>query len=58
MDLEMIVRKRKTNITWYHLYVEFKKMIHMNLFTKEKGTHRCREERRLGVGMDGVGIWG
>ena len=31
MDLETVikseVRKRKTNILWYHLYVEFRKMI-------------------------------
>ena len=28
--------KRKTNIIWYHLYVESEKMIEMNLFTKQK----------------------
>ena len=40
MQLEMIilseVRQRKTNIIWYHLYVESKKMIQTNLFTKQK----------------------
>ena len=40
MDLEIIilneVSHRKTNIIWYHLYVESKKMIQMNLFTKQK----------------------
>ena len=40
MDLEIIilseVRQRKTNIKRYHLYVESKKMIQMNLFTKQK----------------------
>ena len=47
MDLEIIilneVSHRKTNIIWYHLYVEsfrfflnFFKMIQMNLFTKQK----------------------
>ena len=39
MDLEIIilseVRQRKTNIIWYHFYVESKKMIQMNLFTKQ-----------------------
>ena len=43
MDLEIItlseVRQRKTN-TIYHLYVESKKMTQMNLFTKQKQTHR------------------
>ena len=28
--------KRKTNIIWYHLHVESKQMIQMNLFTKWK----------------------
>ena len=40
MDLEITVlskiSQRKTNIIWYHLYVESKKMIPMNLFTKQK----------------------
>ena len=31
----------------YHLYVEYKKMIQMNLFTKQKQTHT---ENRLVVG--------
>ena len=34
---------RKINILWYHLYVESKKMIQLNLFTKQKQTHRIRE---------------
>ena len=38
MDLEIItlskVSQRKTNIIWYHLYVESKKVIQINLFTK------------------------
>ena len=64
VDLEMIilseVRQRKTNTTWYHLYVESKKMIQMNFFTKQKQTHRLREqiygywgERR----RDKLGVW-
>ena len=40
MDLEIIilseVSQPKTNTIWYHLYVESKKMIPMNLFTKQK----------------------
>ena len=30
----------KTNAIWYHLDVASRKMIQMNLFTKEKQTHR------------------
>ena len=40
MDLEIVilseVRQRKSNIIWYCLYVESKKMVQMNLFTKQK----------------------
>ena len=44
IDPEIIIvseeRQRKTNIIRYHLYVESKKkMIQMNLFTKQKQTH-------------------
>ena len=61
MDLEMIilseVSQTKTNIIWYHLYVEFKKMIQMNLFTKQKQTHRHRKQtygyQRGKVGAEG-----
>ena len=37
MDLEIVILSevRKTNI-WYRLYVQSKKMIEMNLFTKQK----------------------
>ena len=35
--------QRKTNVLWYHLYVESKKIIQMNLFTKQKKTHSLRE---------------
>ena len=46
-DLEMTipreVSQRKTNIAWYHLYVESLKTIHMNLHTKEKETHSGRK---------------
>ena len=35
--------KSKRNIIWYHLYVESKKTVQMNLFTKQKQSHRCRK---------------
>ena len=38
------VIQRKTNIIWYHLYVESKKMIQMNLITKQKQTHRFKKQ--------------
>ena len=37
------VKLKKTSI-WYHLYVESKKIIQMNLFTKQKQTHRQRKQ--------------
>ena len=30
------VRQKKTNSIWYHLYVESKRIIQMNLFTNQK----------------------
>ena len=40
MDLEIIIlskaSQRKTNIVWHHFYVESKKKVQMNLFTKQK----------------------
>ena len=49
MDLEMIVLSKisqteKDNTMRYHLHVETKKMIPMNLFIKQKQTHRHRKE--------------
>ena len=48
IDLEIIilseVSQRKTNIICYHLYVESKKMIQMNLFTKQEQTHRLKKQ--------------
>ena len=41
MDLEW--SQRKTNI-WYSLYVESQKMVQMNLFTKQRQSHRCRKQ--------------
>ena len=54
MDLEIIilseVNQRKTN-TMNHLNVESKKMIQMNLLTKQKYSHRHRKTKlRLLVG--------
>ena len=47
MDLDIVilseVSQTKTNTIWYHLYVESKKMIQINLFTKQKQTHRPRK---------------
>ena len=65
MDLEIIIlteiSQTKTNIIWYHLYVESKKMIQMNLFTKQKYTHRHRKQthgyQRGGRERDKLGVW-
>ena len=51
-DLESVilksVRQRKTNIIWYHLYVESKKMdTNELLFTKQKLTHRLIEHKLI-----------
>ena len=46
MDLEIIilneVSQRKTTNKCYHLRVEPKMMVQMNLFTKQKQTHRLK----------------
>ena len=50
MDLEIIilseVSQTRTNIIWYQLYVESKKkkMMQMNLFPKQKQTHRHKKQ--------------
>ena len=48
MDLEIIILNEvcqtKTNMMWYHLYVESKKMIQINLFRKQKQTQRLRKQ--------------
>ena len=46
IDLETVIQKtisqkEKNN---YHLYVESRKMVQMNLFVKHKKRHRCREQ--------------
>ena len=64
MDLKIIifseVSQRKTNIICYHLHVESKKMIQMNLFTKQKQTHRPRKQTsgyQRGKGGRKSGVW-
>ena len=50
MDLEIgnlsKTNQKKTNITWYHLYTETNKQkkIQMNSFSKQKQTHRLKEQ--------------
>ena len=67
MELEIITlsevsQPKKTNIV-YHLSVESKKMIQMNLFTKQKQTHKHRKQtydyqRGKGRGgSDKLGLW-
>ena len=56
------VKKRKTNTTRSHLHVEAKKMIKMNLFTRQKHTHRLEKhiyghQSRNGGGMNKLGVW-
>ena len=46
----------------YHLYLESKNMIQMNLFTKQKLTHRLRKQtygyqREMVGGRDKLGVW-
>ena len=41
---------REINIIWYHLYVKSKKMIQINLFTKQKQTNRHRKQLWLPKG--------
>ena len=55
-------RKRKTNTVWYHLYVESKNMIEMNLFTKHKLTHRLWKQshgyqKQNAEARGGLGAW-
>ena len=52
-------RKRQM---WYHLCVEFKKQIHMNLSMKQKHPHTHRKQtydcqREKGEGRDKWGVW-
>ena len=57
VGLEMIILSKvshtKTKI-WYCLYVQSKKMKQMNLFTKQKYTHRLW---RQAYGYQGGNVW-
>ena len=49
------VCQTETNILWYHLYMESKKMIQMKLYTKQQQTHRQTTNLRLSRGKVGEG---
>ena len=55
------MRQRKTNIMCYYLYVESKKIIQMNLFTKQKQASQHRKQtysyQREKQGKDKLGVW-
>ena len=64
MDQEIIilgeVSQTETNTIRNHLYVESKKKIQMNLYTKQKQTHRHRKQPygyQTGRRGDKLGIW-
>ena len=72
MDLEILilseVSQTKTNIIWYHLYVESKKRVQMNLSTiqNRNTSYRCRKQTygyqgvRVGEGINwelGINIY-
>ena len=44
MDLDYHTKSDRERQIWYHLYVEYKKKIQMNLFTGQKQTHRLRKQ--------------
>ena len=59
MDLEIIILSEinQTEKDKYHMVWNLKKMIQMNLFTKQKQTHRLRKETYgYQKGKGGVGI--
>ena len=47
-NLEIIMQseviKRKTNVIYEYIYMEFRNMVLMNLFTGQQWRHRHREE--------------
>ena len=65
MDLEIIILSEinQTEKDKYHMVWNLKKMIQMNLFTKQKQTHRLRKQSygyqrgKVGQGRDKVGVW-
>ena len=58
-NLEIIIlseaSQRKTN-TWYYIYVEYKKMIQMNLYKKQKYSHKHRKQTYVYQKQKGGGI--
>ena len=46
-------RERKTNTIWFHLYVESKKQNKLINITKQKKSHRYREQTARGKGYRG-----
>ena len=59
LDLEIVilseVSQRSRNIAWHLLGVESKIIIQINLFTKEKQTHRLRENELMVARGEGWG---
>ena len=57
MDLEIVilskVSQRKTNTILYHLYMKPKKMIQMNLFTKQKQSYNTENKFMATRGKNG-----
>ena len=62
MDLEIVIQSevREKQIQ-YHLYVESRKMVEMNLLAKQKQSHICREQtygyQGGEQGWDKLGNW-
>ena len=49
MYLEIVLwsevsQKEKDKYLWYWLYMEYRKMVQMNFFPKQKWSHRCRNQ--------------
>ena len=62
MDLEIIIKSEKDKYHMVSLTVQSKKVTEMNLFTKQKQTHRHRKQtygyqRGKGQGKDKLGVW-
>ena len=39
-----IARKKNTNTVYYHIYMEFRKMVTITLYARPKKRHRCIEQ--------------
>ena len=60
IDLEIIIQNEviQTNINiWCNLYVKYENMTQLNLFTKQKQTHRlieqtCGYQKKVGAGIN------